>query len=230
MWLLNSSIGRKLIMSISGIFLVLFLLFHMSMNVVALFSAEGYNTVCGFLGSRWYAVLGTAVLAGGFLVHIVYATWLTILNKKARGTQPYERRDTPKGVEFASQNMYILGVIVVAGLLLHLSQFWYHMMFAELAGIHNEIDPTDGAAFIQYYFSQPVIVICYLVWLGALWLHLCHGFWSALHTIGWNNLVWLNRMKCISTIFATVVIGGFLLVVIGFFLKSVLPCLSFIGA
>lgn len=230
MWLLNSSIGRKLVMSISGIFLILFLLFHMSMNIVALFSAESYNMICGFLGSHWYAVLGTAVLAGGFLVHIAFAAWLTLLNKKARGTQSYVRQETPKGVELASQWMGWIGVIVFAGIILHLTQFWYHMMFAELAGIQNDIDPKDGAAFINYYFSQPVIVILYLIWLVALWFHLSHGFWSALQTIGWNNLVWLERWKCISKIFATVVFGGFALVVIGFFLKSVCPCLSFIGA
>ena len=55
MWLLNSSIGKKLIMSISGLFLVLFLLFHLSMNVAAVFSGEAYNMVCSLLGSNWYA-------------------------------------------------------------------------------------------------------------------------------------------------------------------------------
>ena len=53
MWLLNSSIGKKLIMSISGLFLVLFLLFHLSMNVAAVFSGEAYNMVCSLLGSNW---------------------------------------------------------------------------------------------------------------------------------------------------------------------------------
>ena len=59
MWLLNSSIGKKLIMSISGLFLVLFLLFHLSMNVAAVFSGEAYNMVCSLLGSNWYAVADT---------------------------------------------------------------------------------------------------------------------------------------------------------------------------
>ncbi len=217
-------------MSISGIFLILFLLFHMSMNIVALFSAENYNMICGFLGSHWYAVAGTAVLAIGFLVHIGFALMLSLQNKKARGNQAYARQETPKGVEFASQWMGWLGIIVIAGLLLHFSQFWYHMMYAELAGIENEIAATDGAGFIQFYFSQPIIVVCYLIWLVALWFHLSHGFWSALHTIGWNNVVWLNRLKCISTIFATVVFGGFAIVVIAFFLKSICPCFGFIGA
>jgi len=71
MWLIDSSIGRKLIMSISGIFLVLFLLFHSLMNIVVIISPSGYNAICAFLGANWYAVLGTAVLAGGFVIHIL---------------------------------------------------------------------------------------------------------------------------------------------------------------
>ena len=63
MWLINSSIGRKVVMSLTGIALILFLLFHASMNVVALISAEGYNMICGFLGANWYAVAATVGLA-----------------------------------------------------------------------------------------------------------------------------------------------------------------------
>ena len=73
MWLLNSSIGKKLIMSISGLFLILFLVFHLCMNIAAVFSGEAYNVICGLLGSNWYALLGTLVLAAGVVVHFVYA-------------------------------------------------------------------------------------------------------------------------------------------------------------
>ena len=85
LFILNSSIGRKLVMSITGLFLVLFLTFHMCMNIVALFSAEAYNMICEFLGANWYALVGTAVLAAGFIIHIIYALVLTIQNRKARG-------------------------------------------------------------------------------------------------------------------------------------------------
>ena len=78
MWLLNSSIGRKLIMSVSGLFLILFLLFHLSMNVAAVFSGEAYNMICGLLGANWYAVAATLVLAAGFVIHIIYALMLTM--------------------------------------------------------------------------------------------------------------------------------------------------------
>ena len=78
--LLTSTIGRKLIMSVSGLFLVLFLLFHMSMNLAAVFSTEAYNAICEFLGANWYALAGTLILAAGVVVHLVYATVLTLHN------------------------------------------------------------------------------------------------------------------------------------------------------
>ena len=119
MWLLNSSIGRKLIMSISGIFLILFLLFHMSMNVAAVFSEEAYNTICEFLGANWYAVVGTLVLAAGFIIHIIYGLWLTLQNRKARGNDRYAVNATPKGVEWSSQNMFVLGIVILGFIVLH---------------------------------------------------------------------------------------------------------------
>ena len=226
MWLLNSSIGRKLIMSMSGIFLILFLLFHMSMNVAAVFSEEAYNTICEFLGANWYAVVGTLILAAGFIIHIIYGLWLTLQNRKARGNDRYAVNATPKGVEWSSQNMFVLGIVILGFIVLHLSQFWYKMMFAELTGNVSVtlgdtfVSPSDGAAFIKYYFSNIVFVILYLIWYVAIWFHLTHGFWSAIQTIGWNNRIWMNRWKCISNIFATIIFLGFAIVTITFYIKS----------
>ena len=228
MWLLNSSIGKKLIMSISGLFLVLFLLFHLSMNVAAVFSGEAYNMVCSLLGSNWYAVAATLVLAAGVVIHFVYAIILTLQNRKARGNDRYAINARPKGVEWASQNMFVLGLIVILFMLLHFSQFWYKMMFAELIG-HHEValgsameSPQDGAAFINYYFQgNAVITVLYLIWYVALWFHLTHGFWSAIQTMGWNNTIWMNRWECISKIVATVICGLFAIITIIFFLNGV---------
>ena len=221
MWLLNSSIGRKLIMSISGLFLILFLLFHLSMNVAAVFSGEAYNTICGLLGSNWYAIVGTLVLAAGVVVHFVYAVMLTLQNRRARGNDRYALNSRPKGVEWASQNMFVLGLIVILFMILHFTQFWYHMMFAELAGIHGDIHPQDGAAFINYYFQGNIVnTVLYLVWFGALWFHLTHGFWSALQTLGWSNKIWFERWKTIGNIYSTLVVLGFAAVVVIYFVKS----------
>ena len=228
MWLLNSSIGKKLIMSISGLFLVLFLLFHLSMNVAAVFSGEAYNMVCSLLVSNWYAVAATLVLAAGVVIHFVYAIILTLQNRKARGNDRYAINARPKGVEWASQNMFVLGLIVILFMLLHFSQFWYKMMFAELIGHHEValgsamVSPQDGAAFINYYFQgNAVITVLYLIWYVALWFHLTHGFWSAIQTIGWNNTIWMNRWECISKIVATVICGLFAIITIIFFLNGV---------
>lgn len=226
MWLLNSSIGKKLIMSISGICLVLFLLFHLAMNVTAVFSEEAYNWICSLLGANWYAVAGTIALAGLIGIHFLYAALLTLQNRKARGNDRYAVNTRPKGVSWASQNMFVIGVVVILFMLLHFAQFWYKMMFAELMGHHEValgsmmVSSQDGAAFIKYYFSKGWVVALYLIWYVALWFHLTHGIWSAFQTIGWNNTVWYNRWRTIGNIVATVILLGFAFVTLTFYLQS----------
>ena len=221
MWLTKSSVGRKVIMSVSGAALVLFLLFHMSMNLVAIINVGGYNEICEFLGANWYALIGTAGLAALVIVHFVYAFILTMQNRKARGSQRYAVAERPKGVSWASQNMLVLGIIVVLGLSLHLFNFWAKMQFPEVLekmGMHVEEVTlglaTDGSYYIAKTFSCPVYVALYVVWLGALWFHLTHGFWSAMQTLGINNKVWFCRWKAIGNVIVTLIILGFLAVVI----------------
>ena len=234
MWLFNSSIGRKLVMSVSGLALILFLTFHMAMNAVALFSGEGYNMVCEFLGANWYALVATLGLAALVVVHIVYAFILFVQNRRARGNQRYAVTAKPKGVEWASQNMLVLGIVVIGGLALHLTHFWSKMQLAEIMGLHEvlvngvEVAPTNGAALIAINFSNPVIVALYVVWLAAIWFHLTHGFWSALHTIGWNGKNWINRLQCISDVYTTIIVLGFIAVPILFLVKSLI-CPDFVA-
>ena len=216
MWLTNSSIGRKVIMSVSGIALILFLTFHGCMNLVALFSEEGYNMVCEMLGANWYAVAATVALGALVVVHFVYALILTMQNRKARGNNRYAVTSKPEKVEWASQNMLVLGIIVLLGLLLHFWNFWYNMMFAELVGMHTAIDPADGFEYIKQTFANPVYVVLYIVWLVALWFHLSHGFWSAMQTFGWNGKVWFQRWKVIGLVYSTLLMLGFLVVVLAF--------------
>lgn len=226
-WLLNSSIGKKLIMSISGICLVLFLVSHASMNMVAVFSADAYNAICSMLGANWYAVLGTVILGVIVVVHFIYAIFLTLQNNKARGANRYAVTNKPAEVEWASQNMFILGLILAVLLGLHLSHFWYKMMFAELMGKHQVelggmvVSPQDGAAFIKYYFSHLWVVVAYLVLYGALWFHLSHGFWSAMQTLGWSNKIWLKRWQTFSRVIATVLCLAFTIVTLVFYLQSI---------
>ena len=209
-WLIKSSIGRKLIMGISGLFLVLFLLFHSLMNFVVIISEEAYNSVAAFLGANWYAVIASAVLALGFIVHMIYASILTLQNQTARGSSKYAVSQPQKNVSWASKNMFVLGIIILGFLVLHLIHFWSKMQLVELTHGHNYAaagyhDPTDGAYFIRELFTQPLYSIIYIVWLVALWYHLTHGFWSAMQTLGWNNRIWLPRLKRISYVVATVI-------------------------
>ena len=220
MWLISSSIGRKVVMSLSGTGLVLFLTFHMAMNLVYIFSTEAYNKVCEFLGSNWYALAGTAALAFLFVVHIIYAFVLTIQNRKARGKERYAISGQ-QPIAWESKNMLVLGLIVCCGLLLHLFNFWYNMMFAELMGFEQLAhSPADGSAWITETFSNPVFVIIYVIWICAIWFHLNHGIWSAMQTIGWNGNKWLCRWIVIGKIWSTVVCCGFLCVVLSAILRA----------
>ena len=222
MWLSNSSIGRKVVMSVTGLALILFLTFHMAMNLVAIFSADAYNMICAFLGANWYALVATAGLGFLVVVHIVYAFWLTMQNRAARGSERYAVNATPKGVEWASQNMLVLGIIVLLGLGLHLFNFWAKMQLPEvlhMLGMHvDTANVTNGVYHIVNTFGCPVYSILYLVWLAALWFHLTHGFWSALHTLGWNNKIWFERWRVIGNIYSTLVVLGFAVVVLYYWL------------
>ena len=211
-------------MSVTGVALILFLTFHMSMNIAALFSGEAYNMICEFLGANWYALVATLGLAALAVIHILYAFWLTMQNRKARGSERYAVTTRPAGVEWSSQNMLVLGIVIVLGLLLHLFNFWYNMMFAELTGIAVAHDPADGYAYIQDTFACPVYVVLYIVWIVALWFHLSHGFWSAMQTFGWNGKTWFCRWKVIGIAYSTLLCLGFLVVVLWFAGKSLCGC------
>ena len=221
MWLINSSIGRKVVMSVTGIALILFLTFHCCMNIVALFSGEAYNMICELLGANWYAVVATLGLAALAVIHIVYAFILTAQNRTARGNSRYDVATTVNAgkVEWASKNMLVLGIIICLVLLLHLFNFWYNMMFAEIMGFSAGHLPSDGFAFIIDTFQNPVFVVLYLIWLCAIWFHLTHGFWSAMQTLGISGKIWLCRWKWIGGIYVTLLMLGFLVVVLAFAFK-----------
>ena len=238
MWLFKSSVGRKVVMSVTGAALVLFLLFHMSMNLVAIISTDGYNAICEFLGANWYALVGTAGLAALVVLHFVYAFILTLQNRKARGSQRYAVSERPKNVTWASQNMLVLGIIVILGIGLHLFNFWAKMQLPEvlhMMGMHVDAVTMENVANGSYYiastFSCPVYAALYVVWLAALWFHLTHGIWSAMQTLGANNNVWICRWKAISNVLATIIILGFLVVVVaGFFGLGALGKITLAGA
>jgi succinate dehydrogenase / fumarate reductase cytochrome b subunit len=179
------------------------------------------------LGANWYALVATAGLAFLVVVHILYAFYITMQNYRARGKERYAVSARQADVEWSSKNMLALGVIIVLGLGLHLFNFWYKMQFAEIlhmAGVEavDIANATNGVYWIKETFACPAYAALYIVWLAALWFHLTHGVWSALHTLGLNNNTWMPRVKCISNILATLVVLMFAVVVAYYFVISLI--------
>ncbi len=220
MWLTSSSVGRKFIMALTGAFLVLFLTFHCLMNAVAIVWPTAYNSICEFLGANWYALLGTVVIAVFAVIHIFYAVWLTLQNRKARGNERYAIAKRPKVVEWSSQNMLVLGIVVLAFLVVHFIQFWAKMQMAEIAGTVEALPPAAGTLFLQEAFGQPWTLVVYAVGFVALWFHLTHGFWSMFQSVGWDNKVWMNRLKCIGNWWVSIVVALFLAEAIVFTVRA----------
>jgi len=211
----TSSIGKKLIMSISGLFLILFLLVHLLANSAYLFGPEAFDLIIVIMGSP-VVVAMVPILAAGFAVHIAYALILNRMNMKARGAQRYEITHKGEADSWASKNMLILGLIVLGFLVFHLSHFWAKMQLPEFTGGHAE-NVND---LMHLTFGNPYIFVCYIVWFVALWFHLTHGFWSALQTIGLNNTKWISRLKGLSYIYATIVCGGFIVIAVTAYLRA----------
>lgn len=215
MWLTNSSIGRKFVMALTGAFLILFVTFHCLMNAVAIFWPAAYNVVCAFLGANWYALVGTLILAGGFILHICYALWLTVENRKARGNDRYLVTSRPPQVEWASKNMLVLGIVILAFLVVHLIQFWARMQLQEVC--ENAYKLTDGTVvppqagtwFLQLAFAEWYTLPVYIIGFIALWFHMNHGFWSMCQSSGLNGKIWLPRLKKIGCWWSTIVIALF---------------------
>ena len=207
-----SSITKKLIMSVSGLFLILFMLLHSVINffaVVDVFkgtwgapAGEGwYASGCWFMATPVIDIM-VPVLALGFIVHIIYAGILTYGNMKARGPQSYAVTHKGKSESWASKNMLVLGIIVLGVIGFHMTHFWAEMQYVEwFKGEH--VDPAVCYNLLEITFKPLWMVVLYIVWFGALWFHLTHGFWSALQTIGWSNKVWENRLMCAGKALAT---------------------------
>jgi len=221
-FIFNSSIGRKLVMSVTGIALVLFLTFHSIMNIFIVVDeirgTEIYNAICEFLGANWYAVIATLGLAVLVVIHMVYAFWLSLQNFLARGKDRYAVNKRAPGVDWASQNMLVLGIIIMGFLGLHLFNFWYKMQLPELMGGESAV----GSEIVSGLFHMPAYCIVYMVWLGALWFHLTHGVWSAIQSLGGSNHIWLPRIKVISNIVATIIILMFMAVPVYFLITNLL--------
>lgn len=210
LFVVNSSIGRKLIMSLSGLFLIVFLLVHLVINSLLLFGPEAFQAGCEFMEQPIILIM-VPVLAAGFVIHILYAIWLTLQNMKARGTVRYTVASQSETTTWASKNMFVLGFIVLGFIVLHLSHFWAKMQLQHFTG-GVPVEAKDAYDLVALQLSNPIIGSLYILWYAALWFHLTHGFWSALHTIGFNNSIWYSRLKVIGMIFASIIAVGFTII------------------
>lgn len=208
--LFSSSIGKKLVMSLSGLFLIVFLLMHMVLNLTAFGGAESYNAMCHFMDTNILIQIMVPVLALGFIIHILYAFIVTLNNRGARPVR-YKKQDLSKSSEWESRNMFILGLIVIAFLGVHLFDFWAKMQLQHFIGGVASENPFE---LVQLSFTNPVIAIIYLVGVWAVWFHLRHGFWSAFQTVGLNNQIWIKRWKCFANLYAWVIALGYSAVVV----------------
>ncbi len=205
----TTSIGKKVIMSLSGFFLILFLTLHACLNAAYLWSPEAFNHVCEFMSLPIIKIV-TPILAFGIVIHIIYAFVLFLQDYKARGKERYEVANKTKADGWASKNMLVLGVVVLLGMALHLTHFWAKMQLQEFLG--NE--PLSGAEAMVQTFKPLWVLIVYLVWFCFIWMHLTHGFWSAFQSMGWNNNKWIKRLQWIGYIYCTAIILIFAVVAI----------------
>ena len=220
MWLSCSSVGRKFVMALTGAVLVLFVTFHCCMNSIAICWPASYNSLCEFLGANWYALIASVALALFILLHIIYAVMLTIQNRKARGPIRYAISKKPKAVEWSSKNMFVLGVVILAFLVVHLIQFWAKMQLQEIRGVHDVLPPAAGTLFLQEAFATNWTWIVYIIGFIALWFHLNHGIWSMFQSTGWDNTVWIARLKKVALCWSSLVVFLFITQAIVFTVKA----------
>lgn len=209
----QTSIGKKLIMSVTGLFLIIFMLLHTTINCFAVLDSlrgtwgteEGWFQLgCDFMALPIVNVM-VPVLAAGFIIHILYAFILSVTNFKARGgVKRYEVNSRAKADSFAAQNMIYLGIVVLGFIAFHLTHFWADMQLQEFTGGHAE----NPYFLLERTFGQWWVVALYIVWFVALYMHIGHGFWSALQTVGWNNMIWLNRWKWTGRIVGALIVLG----------------------
>ncbi len=218
----SSSIGKKFLMSITGLFLVMFLFIHLSLNALLLVDDGGelFNAAAHFMATNPLIKIMEPLLALGFIIHIFYASTITLQNQKARGKDRYASGNKTPDVSWASKNMYIIGLTVLAFLIVHIAQFWVKFKITKelspahitVAGVETEVE--NAYALVNTTFSYLWVVAIYVVGsLGLAW-HLSHGVWSALQTIGFSNTIWRKRWSVVGTVVAWGMGVGFSLIAV----------------
>jgi len=197
----KSSLGKKLVMGITGLFLISFLMVHCFLNSLIFMNdgGETFNLGAEFMAKNWLIRAMEIVLFGGLLWHIIQAAILTRENKKARPVA-YAASNPSANSKWYSRSMGLLGTILLIFLIIHLRHFWVVSRFTD------EITSGRETLFneMKEVFSQLWVVILYCLAMVSLGYHLLHGFKSAFQTLGWNHVKYNSMIEKTGVIISIV--------------------------
>ena len=214
---MSSSIVRKFAMALSGFFLLFYLLQHMSINMLSVFSPDAFNEVSHFMGYNPLVQFALQpVLMFGVIFHLGMGIYLELQNRAARPIK-YAMNKGEANSTWMSRNMIITGIMIMLFLGLHLYDFWVHEMTVKYLEMQPE-NPTRYWQELNDKFEDPIRVGIYLVSFVFLALHLMHGFQSAFQSVGFNHNKYTPIIKKLSTIYAIVVPLGFIFIAVYHFL------------
>ena len=213
-----SSIGKKLIMSVSGLFLIIFLLLHMCVNLLVIFDSSGemFNAAAHFMATNPIIKIMEPILALGFLFHIFYGIYLELRNNAAR---PVKYTVANKSdASWSSKNMLLTGLMIFAFLLLHVWNYFYKIKFTDLieSGRMTEAELVRSLFVPEHWYYSLIYIISFIL----LALHLNHSLQSSFQTIGFNNIKWLQRLKFIGSLYAIIIAIGFSMIPIVIFINE----------
>ena len=204
---LSSSLGKKLVMALTGLFLVVFLTGHLLGNL-QLFNDDGgqsFNEYAKFMTTAPIVKLLSYVTYLAIIGHVIYSIVLTIHNRGARPIQ-YARNERSANSLWTSRNMGILGTLVLIFLVIHLKSFWYEMHFGQIPMVeYNGVEIHNLYLVVGEAFSHEWYVILYVISMAALAFHLSHGFQSAFQTLGLSHVKYTPLIKTLGYTYAIVV-------------------------
>ena len=221
---LTTSIGRKFLMSITGLFLVGFIGVHLSINLLLIFddSGELFNSGAHFMATNPLIKIMEPLLGLGFVVHIIWSFFLEYQNWKARPVK-YAKRNASDSSSWASRNMLVLGALVLVFLVMHIIDFFWVVKFKphEMASvIVGGAEMEDTYTLVASLFkASTMYCIFYVIGGILLGIHLSHGFWSAFQTMGLSNTNWLKRLQFIGKLYAIIIAVGFSVIPLYFLIK-----------
>ena len=209
-----SSIVRKFIMALSGLFLIIFLITHLVINSLTLASSKDlFNEAAHFMATNPIIYAMQYVLALGFIIHIGMGIKLTIQNKRAR-SQEYVYNKMSKNTDLSSRSMIVSGALVIVFLALHLRDYFYQMKFVGLP------EGTTDYDLVVNLFTNPYYTAIYVIAFIVLGIHLNHGFKSAFQSMGANHKKYNPLIKIVSTAYSIVIALGFSTIAIFHFINQ----------